>query len=69
MKERYKGYIEGCEFFGATYKDEWIVTSTRDEEKNINQLKRFFKNDGPTALIATSHYVSQQILKVAKKIR
>lgn len=36
MEERYKGYIEGCEFFGATYKDEWIVTSTRDEEKNIN---------------------------------
>jgi len=68
LKERYRGFIEGCKFFGAKHKENWIVILSKDEEKNMEKLKQFFEESGPTAVIASNHFITQQLLKTAKKL-
>ncbi|SHH54884.1 LacI family DNA-binding transcriptional regulator [Thermosipho atlanticus] len=67
LKERYKGFIDGCNLFNVKYKNEWIIVLSNNERENMKRLKAIFDKTGPTAIIATNHYITQQILKAAKR--
>ncbi len=68
LKERHRGFIEGCKFFGAECEENWIMILSKDEKKNAEKLRAYFEEFGPTAVITTNHLITQQLLRTARKL-
>ncbi|MBO8140402.1 MAG: LacI family DNA-binding transcriptional regulator [Thermosipho sp. (in: Bacteria)] len=67
LRERFRGFIDGCKMFNAKYDKKWIITLTKDEKENMKKLKVLFKESGPTAVITTNHLITQYILKATRE--
>ena len=67
MKKRLEGYKEGCKNYGLDCEKVLDLSSIFDQGE-FERICRYLKEKKMTAVIATSHFVTKEVYKCAKKV-